>query len=79
VQLKTVMGAPGLCLRRLVGTSLEGNPSAFSLRANSVGTHILATSAGGANNRMDARVEPAHNELGRRFRGEEEKNEGPTP
>ena len=44
-----------------------------------MGTHILATSAGGANNRMDARVEPAHNELGRRFRGEEEENEGPTP
>jgi hypothetical protein len=44
-----------------------------------VGTHILATSAGGANNRMDARVEPAHNELGRRFRWEEEKNEGSTP
>jgi len=40
--------------------------------------HVLATDAGGAGNRVDARVEPAHDELGPRFRGDDEKNEGAT-
>jgi len=49
VQLKVVMA--GL------------DPWAFSPRAGSVGIHVLATGTGGAGSRVNARVEPAHDDL----------------
>jgi hypothetical protein len=39
------------------------DPWAFSPRARSVGIHVVAPSAGDDGKRVDARVEPAHDEL----------------
>jgi peptide/nickel transport system permease protein len=39
------------------------DPWAFSPRTRSVGIHVLATGTGDANNRVDARVKPAHDDL----------------
>jgi hypothetical protein len=38
-------------------------PWAFSPRTSSVGIHVLATDAGGPGDHVDARVEPAHDDL----------------
>jgi hypothetical protein len=39
------------------------DPWAFSPRTRSVGIDVLATGTGDANNRVDAQVKPAHDEL----------------